>query len=195
MHPLLVLENQRVKLSPLLPEHHSVLEPIALQDPTLLQFSPSTIHTPELLKDYIAQAQQDRASGVRYAFVVFDKTAQRFAGSTSFGNISAKDQRVEIGWTWIGRDFQRTGLNRHMKFVMLQHVFETLGYERLELRTDERNATSRRAITRIGAKFEGILRSHMLMPDGFRRNTACYSILKNEWPEIKAQWFKHISAS
>lgn len=186
----LVLENERVKLSPLLPVHYSALEPIALQDPTLLQYSPSQIHTPELLKNYIAQAQNDRENRLRYAFVVYDKNTNRYAGSSSFGSISRHDCRLEIGWTWIGRDFQRTGLNRHMKLVMLQFLFETLGLERVELRTDERNKASRTAITGIGAKFEGILRSHLLMPDGQRRSSAYYSILKHEWPYIKTSIFK-----
>lgn len=186
----LVMENERVKLSPLLPEHYAVLEPVALQDPTLLQYSPSQVHSPELLEQYIAQAQNDRENGQRYAFVVFDKNTSRYAGSSSFGSIGWPDRRLEIGWTWIGRDFQRTGLNRHMKFVMLQFLFETLGIERVELRTDERNQASRKAITGIGAKFEGILRNHMLMPDGRRRSSAYYSILKHEWPYIKTNVFK-----
>jgi RimJ/RimL family protein N-acetyltransferase len=184
----LVLENERVKLSPLLPQHYGLLEPVALQDKTLLQYSPNQVYSPGLLKQYIETAQTERTAGTRYAFVVFDKQKQQYAGSTSYGSISWYDKRIEIGWTWIGRDFQQTGLNRQMKFLMLQYVFESLGFDRLELRTDERNNASRNAMVKIGCKFEGILREHMLLPDGHRRSTVYYSILKNEWPGVK----KHI---
>jgi N-acetyltransferase len=107
--------------------------------------------------------------------------------------VSDKDQRLEIGWTWFGKAFQRTGLNRNVKFLMLQYAFEQLQFERVELKTDERNHPSRKAIEGIGGKFEGILRSHMQLPDGFRRNTVYYSILKAEWPALKNGIFKNIS--
>lgn len=185
----LVLEDEKVKLSPLLPEHYALLESVSFQDPTLLQYSPLAVHSPGLLKRFIDNAQREREQGTRYAFLVFDKQKQAYAGSTSYGSISWHDKRVEIGWTWIGRDFQRTGLNRYMKFLMLQYVFEGLEFERLELRTDERNQASRTAITKIGCKFEGILRSHMQMPEGPRRNTVYYSMLKHEWPDVKKHVF------
>ena len=95
--------------------------------------------------------------------------------------------------TWFGKSFQRTGLNRNVKFLMLRYAFEALRFERVELKTDERNQQSRLAIEKIGGRFEGILRSHVLMPDGFRRNTVYYSILKSEWPAIKKDIFKNIS--
>ncbi|HEU4716244.1 MAG TPA: GNAT family protein [Bacteroidia bacterium] len=180
-------ENERVRLRPIEISDWDNLLPVALADNDLLHYSPSQVHSEGLLKKYIATALSDREKEVRYAFSVFDKSAGKYAGSTSFGNIVNKDKRIEIGWTWIGRQFQRTGLNRNMKFLMMQYVFETLEFERLEFRTDERNAASRTAIEKIGGKYEGTLRSHMLMPDGFRRNTACYSILKEEWPALKKQ--------
>jgi RimJ/RimL family protein N-acetyltransferase len=110
---------------------------------------------------------------------------QEYAGSTSFANVSNRDKRLEIGWTWIGKKFQKTGLNRNGKLLMLQYAFETLQFERVELKTDERNMASRTAIEKIGGKFEGILRSHMVVKDGFRRNTVYYSILSKEWPGVK----------
>lgn len=183
----IVLENERALLRPMKEEDWDELLPVALPDPTLVQYSPSQIHSEGLLKKYIRQALSDRETGFRYAFTIFDKAANRVAGSTSFGSISNKDKRIEIGWTWIGREFQKTGLNRACKALMLQYVFETLQFERLEFRTDERNEASRAAIEKIGGTFEGILRSHMLMPDGFRRNTVYYSILREEWPALKAK--------
>ena len=126
---------------------------------------------------------------IRYPFLIFDKQQQQYAGSTSFGNISNPNARIEIGWTWIGTNFQRTGLNRANKFLMLQYAFETLGFERVELKTDGRNLQSRTAMEKIGATPEGILRSHTVMSDGYRRDTHYYSILKSEWHKIKRDIF------
>jgi len=181
----ILLENDRVRIRPLkLDDTHNLLD-VATKDSDLIRYSPSQIHTPPLLEKYVQKAITDRIAKVRYPFSIFDKKANEYAGSSSMGHISNVDKNVEIGWTWIGKKFQRTGLNRNCKFVMMQYIFETLQFERLELRTDERNQQSRKGIEGIGGKFEGVLRSHMLMPDGFRRNTACYSILRNEWSEIK----------
>lgn len=187
------LENQRALLRPLQPTDLENLMPAASSDPLLLQFSRAPIHTPELLQQFIDESIEERAKRVRYPFAIFDKEAAAFAGSTSFAAVSNKDRRLEIGWTWFGKTFQRTGLNRNVKYLMLQYAFEQLQFERVELKTDERNHQSRLAIERIGGRFEGVLRSHMLMPDGHRRNTVYYSILKNEWQAVKKEVFKNIS--
>lgn len=179
----IILENERALLCPLQQIHWEPLLPIATEKPDLLRFSPSLIHTPELLRQYIAIAIKEREQQIRYAFSIFDKEKNCYAGSTSFGSISGKDARIEIGWTWVGTAFQRTGLNRACKALMLHYAFEVLGWERVEFRTDERNIASRTAIEKIGGVYEGLLRSHILMPDGWRRNTVYYSILKNEWKE------------
>ena len=160
-------------------------------DPTLLQFSPTPIHSEELLIRYIEKAVRDRQNKVRYPFSIFDKTRNVFAGSTSFLNISNIDNRLEIGGTWIGKEFQKKGLNRNVKYLMLSFAFDTLGAERIEFKTDERNLTSRTAIEKIGGQYEGLLRSHTLMYDGFRRNTVCYSILKNEWVQLKTSFLNN----
>lgn len=179
------LENERASLAPLQEAHYDALLPIALQDKSLLQFSPTPIHSEELLLQYIQTALQERAHKMRYPFVIFDKQQGIIAGSTSFAAVSNKDKRLEIGWTWIGKNFQRTGLNRNCKFLLLQYAFETLEFERVELKTDERNQQSRTAIEKLGGKWEGTLRSHTLMQDGFRRSTVYYSLLKDEWPAAK----------
>lgn len=186
------LENERVRLEPLTLEHIDVLIPIAINNPNLLQYSPPKFGTADYLKDYIERYVKMRTQHLIYAFAIFDKEKQRYAGSTSFMNISQFDQRLEIGSTWIGKTFQRTGLNRHCKYLLMQYVFEVLEFERLELRTDERNLQSQTAIKAIGGQYEGTLRSHLLMSDGHRRNTICYSILKNEWPQIKSTIFKSL---
>jgi RimJ/RimL family protein N-acetyltransferase len=183
----LVLENERVKLFPIELAHFENLIPAAISDEKLTQYSPFSVATPANLKQFIQNSLVDRRNETRYAFTIFDKLTQQFAGSTSFGNISNKDLRLEIGWTWLGPDFQKTGLNINCIYLLLQYAFEELGFERVEFRTDERNLKSRTAIEKIGGTYEGILRSHTLMLDGFRRSTVYYSILKEEWSEVKSK--------
>ena len=188
------LENNSVKLSPLDWKHFDSLFSVMTDYPDLLKYSPQKFGTKELLKKYMHNALSQKESGLRYPFVIFDKLRNSYAGSTSYGNISNTDLRLEIGWTWIGRDFQRTGLNRHCKFLLLKYAFEDLQFERVEFKTDSRNLQSRKAIEAIGATYEGALRSHMLMPDGYRRTTVYYSILRNEWKQLKETIFAKQSA-
>lgn len=183
------LENEFVKLTLLDLSNYEHLIPIAQQD-KLIQFSPSDISTPEALKEYVQTAVDGYYHKTTIPFIIYDKTKKQYAGSTRFGNIDYKNKVLHIGWTWIGKQFQGTGLNKHMKFLMLNYAFEVMEFEKVEFRIDERNIQSRKAIEKIGAKLEGILRSNTIMQDGFRRNTCCYSILKEEWPEIKARCFR-----
>jgi N-acetyltransferase len=189
----IVLENDRSLIRPLQINDVENLLLAATADKNLVQYSPLPIYTKELLQQYIEIALEERKNKLRYPFVLFDKKTDAFGGSSSYMNISAKDKRLEIGNTWIGPAFHRTGFNRNNKYLMLSFVFDLLGYERLELKTDERNLQSRAAIEKIGGQFEGIFRSHMVMADGFRRNTVYYSILKNEWPGIKNKLEKSIA--
>lgn len=185
----IILENDRVRIEPLGLLHLEELLPIALNHPTLLKYSPSYFGSKANLEKYIQNALDAREKETRYALAIFDKEKEAFVGSTSFGNVSNHDQRLEIGWTWISKEFQGTGLNKSCKFLLLKYTFETLNFERIALRTDSRNKQSRKAIEKIGATYEGELRSHMLMLDGFRRSTVCYSIIKKEWPEIRNSVF------
>lgn len=186
----IVLENDVALLSPINKADIENLLAVATKDKDLLQFSPSPIHNKDLLKQYIDKAAEHFENKTRYTFCVFDKIKNAFAGSTSFLNISNADDRLEIGGTWYGKAFQRTGLNRNCKYLLLEYAFEKLGAERVEFRTDERNTASRQAIEKIGGQFEGILRRHTLMYDGFRRNTVCYSILKPEWSSLKEHFLQ-----
>ena len=161
----IILENTFLLVRPISENDIDNLVTVATKDKDLLQFSPTPIYTKELLKKYIDKAVDNRRNKNRYTFIVFDKIKNAFAGSTSFLNISNADDRLEIGATW----------------------YENLGAVRVEFRTDERNLASRKAIEKIGAQFEGILRRHTLLYDGFRRNTVCYSILKSEWSDLKNQ--------
>jgi RimJ/RimL family protein N-acetyltransferase len=177
----ILLENERALLRPLQMADVENLLQVTAGDEKLIQYSPSQIHSKELLHQYIELAIQERARASRYPFVIYDKKQNAYAGSSSFLHIANADSRLEIGATWIGKRFQQTGLNRHCKFLLLDFAFVQLGAERVEFRTDERNAASRTAIEKIGGRFEGTLRSHTLMRDQFRRNTVVYSILRNEW--------------
>ncbi len=185
------LETNRVKLSPLSLDNYTELLQIA-QEPNLIYYSPSKIDTPEDLKQYVQTALKGYADKTIIPFIIYDKQAEAYAGSTRFGLISWKDQLLHIGWTWIGHEFQGTGLNKHMKYVMLQYAFETLEFEKVEFRIDERNQKSRKAVEKLGATLEGVLRKDKLMKDGFRRSTCCYGILKEEWSDIKATVFKDL---
>ncbi|MGI9545313.1 MAG: GNAT family N-acetyltransferase [Cyclobacteriaceae bacterium] len=180
-------ENDRVRLAPLEVSNIGDLQAIALEEISLLQYSPSEIHLEEKLRQYVETAIESREKKIRYPYIIFDKLQDQYAGSTSFGNVSNKDLRLEIGWTWIGKNFQGSGLNQACKSLMLEYAFDTLSFERVEFKIDSRNLQSRKAVEKIGGIYEGELRSHTVMSDGFRRNTVYYSILKEEWPQIKSK--------
>ena len=188
----LVFENDRVRLEPLHSKHFNDLLPICLENPILLQYSPSAFGTEEYLKRYIDGALSAREEQQRYPFITFDKPTQSYVGSTSFGNVVNAHQRLEIGWTWLAPSVQRTGLNRKVKFLQLSYAFEELNFARVEFKADARNEASRRAMEGIGATYEGTLRSHTLMRDGFRRDTVYYGILAEEWPRIKEERFSQL---
>lgn len=182
------LENHRVKLSLLDLSNYKHLIEIAKQ-PNLIQFSPSKIDTPEALKSYVQTAVDGYYHKTTLPFIVFDKQTNTYAGSTRFGLINWKNKVLHIGWTWIGNQFQGSGLNANMKFLMLQYAFETLKFDKVEFRIDERNIKSRKAVEKLGATLEGILRKDTLMLDGFKRSTCCYGILLEEWHELKNRVF------
>ncbi len=186
----LILEDDQIRIEPLLMDHLPHLQPIAQQHPELLRYSTSRFGGQGNLETYMNDALSMRTKEERYPFVIFDKMTNRYAGSTSFCHVSNADKRIEIGWTWLSPDFQQSGLNRQAKFLLLQFVFEHLRFERVALVTDSRNTQSRKAIEGIGATYEGKLRSHTLMPDGFRRDTVFYSILKTEWPVLRQTVFQ-----
>ena len=184
----IILENQHVKLSLLDLSNYENLIPIALQK-DLIFYSPSDIASPDKLKAYVEEAVDGFYHKTTIPFIIYDKTNNLYAGSTRFGLINPKNKTLHIGWTWIGKTFQGSGLNKQMKFLMLTYAFETLNFDKVEFRIDERNVRSRKAVEKIGATLEGILRKDTLMKDGFKRSTCCYGILKEEWPAIKKSVF------
>ena len=183
------LENDNVKLSLLDLSNYKHLIEVAQQE-KLVQYSPSNIATPEALKDYVQNAVDGYYHKTTIPFIVFDKTKNNYAGCTRFMNIDWNNKVLEIGATWIGREFQGSDLNKNMKFLMFQYAFEILNFEKVEFRIDERNIGSRKSVEKIGAKLEGILKKNVYLLDGFKRNTCCYGILQEEWEGIKTSVFK-----
>lgn len=180
------LEGEFVRLEPLsLEKHFADLCAVGL-DAEIWRWSPKQIKTEADLQNYIETALDEQRRGVSLPFATVLKETGKAIGSTRFGNIDAANKRVEIGWTWIGLEFQRTFVNTEAKFLMLRHAFETWNCNRVELKTDALNERSRRAILRIGAKEEGIFRKHAVTDSGRLRDTVYFSILDDEWAlEVK----------
>lgn len=174
------LENEFVKLSPLTLENYHYLQAIASQE-KLTQYSPSIINTPIALQSYVATALAQQKANTSIPYIIFDKKNNLYAGSTRFMNINWTHKVLEIGATWIGKEFQGTGLNSHIKKLMIDYVFNDLQFEKVEFRIDERNLRSRKAVEKLGAILEGILRKNVFLPEGYKRNTCCYGLLREEW--------------
>lgn len=183
-----VLENKRALLRPLQLEDVEALLPVAAQ-PALWKVGTSDLTQRSELEKYVNFALKEREQQQCIPFVIIDKRENRVAGSTRYTAVVPVHKRAEIGFTWIDTALQGTGLNKAMKYAMLQHGFEVMGLNRIELKTDELNTQSRNAILSIGAQQEGILRHHMVVTGGRLRNTVYFSILKEEWPEIKQRIF------
>ncbi|MDW5289588.1 GNAT family protein [Formosa sp. PL04] len=187
------LEDSRVKLTLLGLSNYKKLEPVAFQK-DLVQFSPTDIATPEALRDYVQTAVDGYYHKTCIPFLVFDKQNRSFAGCTRFMNINLRQKVLDIGSTWIGYEFQGTGLNKHIKYLMLQYAFETMGFEKVEFKIDERNIRSRKAVESIGGTLEGILRKNIYLLNGFKRNTCIYGILKEEWDALKTTVFSEFES-
>jgi RimJ/RimL family protein N-acetyltransferase len=174
------LENDVVKLSPLTINNFTELILVASQK-KLVQYSPSDIETLESLKDYVQIALNQKNDGTSIPFIIFDKRKQCYAGSTRYMSINLRNKVLEIGATWIGKEFQGTGLNTQIKFLMLNYAFDDMDFEKVEFRIDERNIASRKAVEKLGCILEGVLRENVYLLDDFKRNTCCYGLLKSEW--------------
>ncbi|MEJ7813219.1 MAG: GNAT family protein [Gemmatimonadaceae bacterium] len=179
------LDGRHVRLEPLSPAHAASLASVAL-DAELWRWTPTQIHSAGDLDAYIETARAAQAAGTALPFAIVERATGRAIGSTRFGNIDAGNCRVEVGWSWLGRAFQRKAFNTEAKLLLLTHAFERMGCIRVELRADALNTKSRNAIVRLGAREEGILRHHMILPDGRLIDWVYYSILRDEWPSVRA---------
>ena len=182
----LTLAGRHVRLEPLGREHLPLLLPVA-KDRELWRLTREDASTPDELAAYVERALAMEAEGTSLPFAIIDQASGRAVGSTRLGNYAAADRRVEIGWTWVGREWQRTAVNTEAKLLLLTHAFETLGMRRVELKTDVLNERSRSAILRLGATQEGIFREHMVTTSGRVRDSVWFSILAREWEDVKAR--------
>ena len=176
------LEAHGVRLEPLAPSHADGLR-AAARDGALWTLRVTSVPEPDQVEHYIAGA---RAMLDRLAFAVVEAHSGLVIGCTSYHDIAQAVDRVEIGWTWYAKSVQRSHVNTTCKLLLLAHAFDTLGCAVVGLRTDNFNFASQAAIERLGAKRDGVLRHHYLRRDGTVRDTVMYSILRGEWPEIKA---------
>ena len=178
------LEGRHVRLEPLASAHSDALWEQA-RHPGLWRWTVARITDRAGFDAYLARALDEAATGRSLPFATVERATGRPIGSTRFSNFSVHDRRVEIGWTWIGPDWQRTAVNTEAKLLMLRHAFEAWGCVRVELKTSAANLTSRRAIARIGGTEEGTLRRHTRLDDGTWRDTVYFSILDHEWPVVR----------
>ncbi|GAC1391739.1 MAG: GNAT family protein [Ktedonobacteraceae bacterium] len=180
------LTGNVVRLEPLHMEHAECLLQAA-QDSAIwpyMSYNPSVSQV--TMRTWIADALEAQEHRSQVPFVVVHLAAEEIVGSTRYLTIVPKDRGLEIGWTWLGHAVRRTAVNTECKYLLLRHAFEMLGAIRVQFKTDSRNLTSQRAIERLGASKEGILRNHMIMPDGYYRHSVYYSILDTEWATVKA---------
>lgn len=187
-----ILEDNKVILRPLDITDIQHLQHIADTEPETWEYSLKT-GAGDHLTTYITEAIENRKAEKEYPFIVWDKINNEYAGSTRFYDIQLEHKTLQLGYTWYGKKFRGTGLNKHCKYLLLQLAFETLEYERVEFRADARNERSIAAMKSIGCTVEGIMRSNLTLHDGKRRDSIILSILKNEWfASIKDNLAKNI---
>ncbi len=180
------LTGDRVEIVPMDPAHTDGLF-AAGRAAEIWEYMPMRVATPEDMARLLRDALRDRDEGREFPFVIIDRASGRIVGSTRFLEIALAHRGIEIGWTWLAPDVWRTPINTECKYLLLRHCFETLEMIRVQLKTDARNLRSQRAIERLGAAREGVLRHHRVMPDGYLRDSVYYSILAEEWPGVKAR--------
>lgn len=182
----ITLESDLVKLEPLETSHFDALRTIAA-DKRIWEFYPADYSDNNNINNALEQALEEREKGNQYPFVIIDQRLHKVIGSTRFLDIQPAHRKLEIGWTWLHPNYWATNLNTTCKLLLLQYCFETLKTVRVQLKTDETNLRSRKAIQKIGGKFEGILRHDIIRANGTRRSSAYFSIIDEEWDDTKAR--------
>lgn len=178
------LQGQVVRLEPLSIEHAESLS-LVTHDAEIWQYLSADLSTVPAIEQWINQALETQQQGTVLPFAIIEQSSGQAIGSTRYMDIRPKDRGLEIGWTWLAKRAWRTAVNTECKFLLLQYAFENLEYVRVQIKTDARNTRSRNAIERIGGQFEGILRKQVALRTGGYRDSAYYSILDNEWPQVK----------
>lgn len=186
MDKKITLQGNAVKL---LPMETSQLDGLweAGNNKSIWEFTSSKVRSKDEMKKVIEAAMAEREKGTQIPFVVYDKKTGNIVGSTRFLDISEAHKSLEIGWTWYSPKYWRTRVNTETKLLMLQFAFEKMEVNRVQFCTDSRNVRSQTAIARLGAQKEGVLRKHRIIADGYVRDTVVFSILKEEWPQIKKE--------
>lgn len=175
------------RLEPLRVEHAEALWPQA-DEPEIWRYMPyGEVDSPAKLRAVIEDLLGRQTRGTDLCFAVFDHVTSVAAGMTRYMTIDCVNRSLEIGGTWYGKHYRRTAMNTECKYLLMRHAFESLGCIRVQLKTDLRNERSQRAIERLGAVREGVLRKHMIMPDGYQRSSVMYSVIDDEWPSVKAR--------
>ncbi len=181
-----ILQSNYIRLEPLSLDHLDGLCEIGL-DPEMWRWAPTPITTREEMRTYVETALSWEAEGTALPFATVLNETNQVVGSTRFANIDHENRHMEIGWTWIGKPWQRKVVNTEAKYVMLRHAFETLGCIRVEFKTDSLNQQSRNALLRIGAMEEGTFRNHMVTHEGRYRHSVYFSLLDSEWSDVKGR--------
>ena len=182
----IILRGKHMRLEPLSLDHLDDLARVGLE-PEIWRWAPQPITNREQMQTYVETALRLQAEGTALPFATVLNETDQVVGSTRFANIDRENKHVEIGWTWIGKAWQRTAVNTEAKYLMLRHAFEKLGCIRVEFKTDSLNQQSRNALLRIGAKEEGTFRNHMITSDGRFRHSVYFSVIDSEWPEVKGR--------
>ena len=178
------LENERVLLLPFDSPRSRELNEIIF-DEGIWDYMGMEIKDAKDFDGYISSTIADMSKGMCYPFLIIDKTNNRVAGSTRYGNLNAPSEKCEIGWTWYGVEFQGTGLNKACKYELLKFGFENIGFRRIQFSADLDNIRSQRAIRKLGAKEEGLFRNNYIAPDGSSRDDVYFSIIREEWGNLK----------
>jgi RimJ/RimL family protein N-acetyltransferase len=184
---LVVLEGGHVRLEPMTEAHVSGLAEIGVSQNFWDFMVYGKMENEEDMRGWVREILARAEKGTDLPFVVIHLASGRVAGATRYLNIMPDDRGLEIGGTWYAPEFQRTAVNTECKYLLLKHAFESLGCIRVQLKTDSRNERSQRAIERIGAKKEGVLRNHMILPSGYIRHSVYYSILDSEWSDVRTK--------
>ncbi len=192
IEPGLTLETNRVLLRPIEESDFTTFLDLA-QDEEMWYYFTLNLADKDHLRKWLDSAFTDKAAGSRRPFTIIDKATNKIAGSSSLGNIAYHDLRIEIGWSWLGKNFRSTEMNRHAKYSMMRYAFDELNFERVEFKTDVLNERAKRGLRKIGGTEEGVLRSHMTMWNDRRRSSVYYSVLKDEWSRLKSSLFNDIT--
>ena len=189
--PTLTLETNKVLLRPIDESDFDLFLNLAQDEEMWMYFTVNLADKTHLQK-WMDAAFAESNAGTRRPFTIVDKATGHIAGSSSMGNISYPDLRLEIGWSWLGKEFRGTDINRHAKYAMMRYAFDELAFERVEFKTDLLNERAKQGLRKIGGKEEGVLRSHMTMWNDRRRDSIYFSVLKNNWSSLKQTIFKDI---